>query len=78
MWPPLSETRLRELIFAAEPWLGPAELAFWEQIKITPVKWQLPPWGDEGGGFWVIGIWGQRCLWYNDIDEPLLAVWRHW
>ncbi|MBV9850490.1 MAG: hypothetical protein JO250_12520 [Armatimonadetes bacterium] len=42
---------------------------FWDRIKIPPEKWQLPPLGDEGGGFWVVAVVGQKCVWYNDIEE---------
>ena len=42
---------------------------FWESIKIDPVKWDLHPWGDEGGGFWVVAIMGNTVLWYNDIED---------
>lgn len=41
----------------------------WNLIKVTPIKWILHPWGDKGGGFWVVAIIGNRCLYYNDIEE---------
>lgn len=25
--------------------------------------------GKEGGGFWVVGLAGNRALYYNDIEE---------
>jgi hypothetical protein len=37
-------------------------------VRISHIKWQLSPWGDEGGGFWVVGILGPRVIWYNDIE----------
>jgi hypothetical protein len=49
--------------------MGPRVLAFWERIRVRPVKWALPPWGDEGDGFWVVAVAGQECVWYNDIEE---------
>jgi hypothetical protein len=49
--------------------MPPSELAFWERIRIRPIKWMLPPWGDEGGGFWVVAIFGQECIWYNDVED---------
>ena len=45
------------------------QLHLWEAIRIPPAKWQLHPWGDEGGGFWVVGIIGRSVIWYNDIEE---------
>jgi len=40
----------------------------WEFVRVSPTKWQQHPWGDEGGGFWVVGLFGNRALWYNDIE----------
>ena len=25
--------------------------------------------GDLGGGFWVVAIIGQKCIYYNDIED---------
>ena len=36
---------------------------------VAPAKWQLSPWGDLGGGFWVIAVMEDRVLWYNDIED---------
>lgn len=44
-------------------------LSFFEQVKVPPVKWTQSPWGENGGGFWVVGIYQKRVLWYNDIEE---------
>jgi len=38
-------------------------------MRIEPTKWQCPPWGDEGGGFWVVAIRNGMVTWYNDIEE---------
>jgi hypothetical protein len=46
-----------------------AEREFFRQASIAPTKWSLPPWGDEGGGFWVVAVHLDRVLWYNDIEE---------
>jgi len=48
---------------------GSAYKTSWNRIKVTPTKWQLPPWGDDGGGFWVVALIGQECIYYNDIEE---------
>lgn len=42
---------------------------FWARVKIRPQKWNLSPWGDEGGGFWVVALIGQECIFYNDIED---------
>jgi hypothetical protein len=42
---------------------------FFARTRVTPTKWTLPPWGDEGGGFWVVAIHDERALWFNDIED---------
>jgi hypothetical protein len=69
MWHPALYGDIDDMIMAAEVQMEPAVKAFWDKISIVPQKWQLPPWGDEGGGFWVVAIVGQWCLYYNDIEE---------
>ena len=49
--------------------MEPSVLAFWKRVRVQPVKWSLPPWGDSGCGFWVVGVMGQNCIWYNDIED---------
>ena len=49
--------------------MDPPTRLFWDLIKIPPVKWQLSPWGDEGGGFWVVALAGRNCVYFNDIEE---------
>lgn len=41
----------------------------WEVISVSPSKWTLPPWGDMGGGFWVVAITGRTVVWFNDIED---------
>jgi hypothetical protein len=41
----------------------------WERIRIEPEKWQCSPWGDEGGGFWVVALRPDEVVWYNDIED---------
>ncbi|BAT53400.1 hypothetical protein NOS3756_23600 [Nostoc sp. NIES-3756] len=71
MWEPISEDKLFGLIDSAEVDMEaePSVKIFWERIKIKPQKWQLSPWGDEGGGFWVVALIGTECIYYNDIEE---------
>ncbi len=49
--------------------MEPAALNLWLLTKIEPTKWAHPPLGDEGGGFWAIGIIGKRVIWYDDIED---------
>ena len=46
-----------------------AEMSLWIAIRIMPAKWELRPWGDDGGGFWVVAVFGGNCIYYNDIEE---------
>ena len=70
MWKPIPLEELQNLILDCEIDIEGCELdSFWKFIKITPIKWKNEPMGDEGGGFWVVGIFGQHVLWYNDIEE---------
>jgi len=68
-WEPIDESRLQAEIESAELSMEPQALAVWNLIRIRPVKWRLSPWGDLGGGFWVVGVVGQQCIWYNDIEH---------
>ncbi len=69
MWQPISENALLAMIVTAETAMEPSALALWERIRIRPVKWALTPWGDLGGGFWVVAVAGQECVWFNDIED---------
>jgi hypothetical protein len=41
----------------------------WEVIAISPEKWAQDTYGNQGGGFWVVGILGRTVIWYNDIEH---------
>ena len=41
----------------------------WHAVAIEPTKWTQHPFGDEGGGFWVVAIVGSTVIWYNDRVE---------
>ncbi len=43
--------------------------ALWAQVAIKPTKWEEKEHGVKGHGFWVIGIYRNRAIWYNDIEE---------
>lgn len=43
--------------------------ALWALIKVEPHKWQQSPWGDQGNGFFVVALFGNNVLWYNDIED---------
>jgi hypothetical protein len=69
MWTPISLDELNHEISDSEAEMNADHLGLWQQIRINPEKWQLSPWGDLGGGFWVVGILGRKVIWYNDIED---------
>ena len=68
MWKPIELQELQQLIGDSERAMNVPERRLWEFVRVSPTKWQQHPWGDEGGGFWVVGLFGNRALWYNDIE----------
>ncbi|BFM13512.1 hypothetical protein R50072_36650 [Simiduia litorea] len=68
-WKPVSIDWLKSDIESQLYLLEDGAINLWNLIKIEPVKWSLPPLGDEGGGFYVVAIWGKNVLWYNDIED---------
>ncbi len=69
----MKEEQILDLIENTEWLMEPSVKAFWDKVKIPPQKWQHSPWGDCGGGFWVIAIIGRTCIYYNDIEDGFNA-----
>lgn len=68
-WQSLREEHLIKLINEARARMNPLERRFWDAIAITPEKWHQTPYGDRGGGFWVVAVLGKTVIWYNDIED---------
>lgn len=68
-WQPISEAAIWDKINDAYLRMNPIQGRLWDAIKITPEKWQQHPYGDVGGGFWVVAIIGRKVLWFNDIED---------
>jgi hypothetical protein len=68
-WTPLGEGELSTLIADGVGVMETPARSLWNLIRVQPVKWKLHPWGDEGGGFWVVGILEMQVVWYNDIED---------
>ncbi|MFC5476221.1 hypothetical protein [Paraherbaspirillum soli] len=68
-WEPITELEIWDNIVQAEVRMNPEQLRLWETIKLAPQKWAQCPYGDEGGGFWVVAVLGQIVVWYNDIED---------
>lgn len=68
MWSPISLEELSDLTAASSAEMETTEQLVWNMVRVPPAKWGLHPWGDLGGGFWVVGIIGRQVIWYNDIE----------
>ena len=68
-WGPIAERDLRARISQGQARMTPAQLRLWEAMRIEPEKWAQHPSGDQGKGFWVVGLIGRTVIWYNDIEE---------
>lgn len=68
-WRPISEAELWDDINQSWDRMSWPQRRLWNAIRITPEKWQLHPWGDEGEGFWVVAILGKTVVWFNDIED---------
>lgn len=68
-WRPISEAELWDEINRGCEKMTEAQRRLWEAIKVSPQKWLQHPWGDQGGGFWVVAVLGQIIVWFNDIED---------
>jgi hypothetical protein len=68
-WKPISLGDLESMLSRDLAKCSPRQRDFFHRASIAPAKWQLAPWGDEGGGFWAVAIHKGLVLWYNDIEE---------
>ncbi|MCB9883676.1 MAG: hypothetical protein H6832_17350 [Planctomycetes bacterium] len=49
--------------------LSPERRRLFDALRIAPERWQLHPWGDACGGFWVVALFGRHALYYNEIED---------
>ncbi|GAA0875598.1 hypothetical protein GCM10009118_20070 [Wandonia haliotis] len=68
-WTPISLAELKKLIESAVSKMTTKENKFWNKIAIRPIKWKEIEYGEEGNGFWVVGIFDNKVIWYNEIEE---------
>ena len=68
-WKPISEADLIGEINESRQRMNLPQRRFWDFICVEPQKWSLHPYGDEGGGFWVVGLVGRSVVWFNDIED---------
>lgn len=68
-WEPITEVELLDMINQSYDRMTPEQRRIWETIKIEPQKWAQEPYGNKGGGFWVVAIIGNTVIWFNDIED---------
>jgi hypothetical protein len=68
-WKPLPLDLLQAEIDESVGQMSPKSHSLWDAMRISPEKWSLSPWGDLGGGFWVVAVKGNECVYFNDIED---------
>ena len=68
-WQPITEAQLWDEVNRGVANMTIEQSRLWNRIHVTPQKWKLSPWGDLGGGFWIVAIVGQTVVWFNDIED---------
>ncbi len=68
-WEPITAAEIEAEIRRGLEAMSAEQRNLWDVVKVRPEKWQLSPWGDEGGGFWIVAILGHTVIWYNDIED---------
>lgn len=61
-WTPIDREELQHWIERGLKAGGDGVRAFFAKIAREPIKWQLHPWGDRGGGFWIVAVLGSRAV----------------
>jgi hypothetical protein len=68
-WAPIAEKALSARVKQGVARMNRAQVRLWQAICVTPEKWQQHPYGEPGGGFWVVALIGRTVIWYNDLEE---------
>ena len=68
-WQPISEQEILSMISSSYERMSTEQRRLWDAIKTTPKKWLANDYGKEVGGFWVVAIFGNRVIWYHEIEE---------
>ena len=69
LWQPITEDALLKRIAQGEARMTVAQARVWQAVRVQPQKWRQDPYGNEGSGFWVVGLIGKTVIWYNDREE---------
>ena len=68
-WEPISGKALLKRIVQGCARMPEENRRLWASIRIHPEKWEQHPYGDAGGGFWVVALIGRTVIWYNDLED---------
>ena len=68
-WEPISEAALLDRISRGYARMPQSHQRLWDSVRIDPEKWEQHPYGDAGGGFWVVALMGRTVIWYNDLED---------
>ena len=69
---PLSEAGICDILLTEEERLRPKADRMWEMIKIEPERWHAPVYGSGSASFWAVGVFGNRVVWYNEIEREFV------
>jgi hypothetical protein len=65
----MSQAEISEIISASISQMTRGQRQFFHAIRIYPEKWKAANGRDTEERFWVVGVIGQRVIWYNEIEE---------
>ena len=68
-WEPITQQELKKKLDEAVLRMDSNQRKLWNIIKIELEKWSEPTNGAAGNGFWIVAIFGNKVIWYNDIEE---------
>ncbi|MCA8972358.1 MAG: hypothetical protein KDC95_21400, partial [Planctomycetes bacterium] len=75
---PMSAAEIDARVNEGYAHLSPARRRLFDALRIAPERWQLHPWGDTCGGFWVVALFGRQALWFNEIEDGFnRSRWTH-
>jgi hypothetical protein len=57
-WKPIDLAALQGRIARGYAHRSPLQQRLWQGVRIEPEKWRQHPYGDQGGGFWVVCLIG--------------------
>jgi hypothetical protein len=65
----ISESMIWDEINTAELRMSPPLAKLWEAVRIIPQEWKHRKHNCVEDHFWIVAIWGNKVIWYNDIES---------